>query len=76
LESAVVGVPDPTWGELVKAFIVPKTDDLTSEEIERYCLGGQRLARYKRPRVIEFVREIPKTASGKILRRLLKSGNT
>jgi len=73
LESAVVGVPDPKWGELVKAFIVAKADNVTSEDIERYCLEGGRLARYKRPRIIEFVREIPKTPSGKILRRMLKT---
>ena len=71
-DVAVVGEPDPRWGERVVAFVVPREPELTAEVLDRYCREGGALASFKRPRRIVFVAEIPKTASGKILRRLLR----
>jgi fatty-acyl-CoA synthase len=64
LEVAVIPVPDPVWGEVPKAFIVPKEGRRPStENINSFC--KQHLARFKAPKAIEF-RELPKTATGKI----------
>jgi 2-furoate---CoA ligase len=73
-DVAVVGEPDERWGERVVAFVVPGQRDLTAAELDRHCREGGALAAFKRPRRVVFVREIPKTASGKILRRLLRDG--
>ncbi len=72
-DVAVVGEADARWGERVVAFIVPRPA-LTAEAVDAYCRQAHDLASFKRPRRIVFVREIPKTASGKILRRLLRDG--
>jgi len=72
-EAAVVGVPDPYRGETVKAFIVLKPeykDKVSEEEIIQFC--RERLAAYKVPRIVEFRDELPKSAVGKILRRVLR----
>jgi 2-furoate---CoA ligase len=74
-DVAVVGEPDERWGERVVAFVVPATPDLTPAALDEYCREGAELARFKRPRRIVFVTDIPKTASGKILRRLLREGH-
>jgi 2-furoate---CoA ligase len=73
-DVAVVGEPDPRWGERVVAFVVPKAAGLTAEVLDGYCRAAADLASFKRPRRVVFVKEIPKTASGKILRRLLRDG--
>jgi len=73
-DVAVVGEPDARWGERVAAFVVPRRAGLTAEAVDGYCRDARDLASFKRPRRIVFVREIPKTASGKILRRLLRDG--
>jgi 2-furoate---CoA ligase len=73
-DVAVVGEPDERWGERVVAFVVPSASGLTAAELDRHCREGGVLAAFKRPRRVVFVREIPKTASGKILRRLLREG--
>ncbi|MCL6448353.1 MAG: long-chain fatty acid--CoA ligase [Armatimonadetes bacterium] len=71
LEAAVLGVPDPIKGEIPKAFIVLKPDAVADEtEIITYC--KERLAAYKAPRAVEFRKELPKSATGKILKRELK----
>jgi long-chain acyl-CoA synthetase len=72
-EAAVVGVPDPYRGETVKAYVALKSgqeDSITTEELIRFC--KERLAAYKYPRQVEFVSEIPKTLTGKFLRRTLR----
>ena len=73
-DVAVIGEPDARWGERVVAFVVPRRPALTVEAIDAYCRQAHDLASFKRPRRIVFAREIPKTASGKILRRLLRDG--
>jgi long-chain acyl-CoA synthetase len=70
-EVAVVGVPDEYRGETVKAFVSLKEGKSASdEELIAFC--KERMAAYKYPRQIEFVEELPKTASGKVLRRELR----
>jgi long-chain acyl-CoA synthetase len=71
LECAVVGVPDERNGEAVKAVIVRQDDGLSEVEVRAYC--EQNLTGYKRPKVIEFRQELPKTPVGKVLRRELRS---
>ncbi|MBE3589448.1 MAG: long-chain fatty acid--CoA ligase [Firmicutes bacterium] len=69
-EAVVFGVPDPYRGETVKAVIKLKPGQaLTAEEVERHCRS--QLTGYKVPRIIEFRDELPKSAVGKILRRVL-----
>lgn len=71
-ESAVVGVPDAYRGESVKAFVSLKAGAVATPESLREFLAD-RLAAYKRPGTIEILPELPKTASGKILRRSLRT---
>jgi 2-furoate---CoA ligase len=73
-DVAVVGEPDERWGERVVAFVVPAREGLTAEALDRWCRERPDLASFKRPRRVVFVTEIPKTASGKVLRRLLREG--
>jgi fatty-acyl-CoA synthase len=68
-EVAVIGVADPKWGEVGKAFIV-KRQDVTVEEIQAHCLKN--LAKYKIPKHFAFIQELPKGDSGKILKRKLQ----
>jgi long-chain acyl-CoA synthetase len=74
-DCAVIGVGDEEWGERVKAFVVRRSSDVTAEALDTFCLDG-RLARYKRPKIIEFVNEIPRNPSGKILRKMLRTSPT
>ncbi|MGP3632815.1 AMP-binding protein [Streptomyces sp. 24-1644] len=71
-EAAVVGVPDPYRGETVRAYVSLRPGAVAGpEELGAYC--KERLAAYKYPREVEILTELPKTASGKILRRELRS---
>lgn len=72
-DAAVVGVPDDVWGEVVAALVKPGSSDLTVEELDRYCLEAEDLARFKRPRLISLVEEIPKNFFGKTDRARLRT---
>jgi 2-furoate---CoA ligase len=74
-EIAVAGLPDERWGQIVVAFVVPVDASLTADELDQFCLANPRLARFKRPRRYVFVKEVPKSAVGKILRRKLQAGD-
>ncbi|GAC1682469.1 MAG: long-chain fatty acid--CoA ligase [Ktedonobacteraceae bacterium] len=72
-EAAVIGIPDEYRGETVKAFVALKSDhegQVTAEELIAFC--KERMANYKYPRFIEFLPELPKTTTGKYLRRELR----
>ncbi|WP_431237715.1 acetate--CoA ligase [Mycolicibacterium aichiense] len=74
-EAAVIGKPDPTYGELVKAFVTLKTGYAESDELRRDLMGHarKRLGAAVAPKEIDFVDALPHTRSGKIMRRLLKA---
>jgi len=71
-EAAVFGVPDPRWGEVVMAYVVPKAgQEITMDDLLTHCRRS--LANYKIPRRVEFSEtELPKSGSGKILKRILR----
>ena len=71
-EVAAVGVPDQHSGEAVKLFVVKKDQALTDADIFAYC--KTQLTGYKRPKIVEFRTELPKSNVGKILRRELRDG--
>ncbi|MBM7659857.1 long-chain acyl-CoA synthetase [Bacillus mesophilus] len=71
VEVAVIGIPDENFGEAVKSFVVTKKEDnVTTEMLVEFC--KEHLAKYKVPSSIEFLEELPKNTTGKILRRSLK----
>ncbi len=70
MECGVIGVDDGTGSEVVTAFIVKKDDSLTESEIKTHC--SDVLTNYKRPKVIHFQDELPKTNVGKVIRRQLR----
>lgn len=71
LEACAIGIPDPYRGETVKVFVVLKPGETaTEQEIIDYC--KTKLAAYKVPKIVEFRNELPKSAVGKVLRRVLK----
>ncbi len=70
LECAAVGVPDSKAGEAVKVVIVKKDPNVTEADVRAYCEAN--LTGYKRPKIVEFRTELPKTPVGKILRRELR----
>jgi len=70
-EAAVIPVPDEKWGEVPKAFVIAKPGaSLTEAELFDFCRS--RIAHYKCPRSVEFVESLPKTATGKVLKRTLR----
>lgn len=70
-EAAVIGVPDPRWGETGKAVIVVKPNEtLTGDEIIEHCLKN--LAKFKIPASVEFISALPRNATGKVLKRNLR----
>ncbi len=72
LEACAIGVPDSYRGETVKAFVVLKEgEQLTSTEVINYC--KEKLAKYKVPTQVEFIKELPKSGVGKILRKELRA---
>jgi len=70
LEAAAIGIPDEKSGEIVKIFAVRKDESVTEEDVLQYCRDN--LTGYKRPKIIEFREDLPKTNVGKILRRALR----
>ncbi|MGO4286403.1 AMP-binding enzyme [Bosea sp. TAB14] len=75
LMVAVIGVPDPVRTEIVKAFVLPKPDVAPTAELatEIQAFVRDRLAAYQYPREVEFVTELPLTATGKIMRKDLRN---
>jgi len=73
-EVAVAGLPDERWGHIAVAFVVPADTSLTAEELDLFCIANPHLARFKRPKRYVFVKQIPKSPVGKILRRKLQAG--
>ena len=70
-EASVIGIPDEYWGESVKAVIVLKEGiSATGEEIIRFC--GERLAGFKKPKSVDFWKELPKSPQGKILKKTIR----
>ncbi|WP_042353024.1 fatty acid--CoA ligase [Bacillus massiliigorillae] len=72
LDVAVIGQPDEHWGEIVTAFIVTKDETMTAEDLEAYCKNSEKLANYKRPRKYIFCETMPRNASGKIQKFILR----
>ena len=70
LEAAAIGIAHERSGEVVKIYAVRKNDSVTEQDVLDYC--RENLTNYKRPRLIEFRDELPKTNVGKILRRALR----
>jgi len=73
LEVAAIGVPDPHSTEVVKIFVVAKDPSLTEAELMTYC--KENLTGYKRPKYIEFRKDLPKSPVGKVLRRELRDAH-
>ena len=70
-EVAVISAPDDRLGQRVVAIVVP-AGEVDADALDAWCLSSATLARFKRPREYRFVDELPKSASGKILRRMLR----
>src|SRR4051794_11692389 len=69
-DAAVVGVEDPDFGQRLKAFIVSSGSELSEDDVKQYV--KEHLARYKVPREVEFLDELPRNATGKVLKRELQ----
>jgi long-chain acyl-CoA synthetase len=73
-EAAVIGVPDEYWGEVLKAFVVPRVDARPSaEDLLAHCRAS--LAGYKIPKSIEFIPALPRNTAGKVLKTELRASS-
>ena len=71
-DACVVGLPDARWGQVVAAFVVPRGDEpLADADLDAFCRKAKDFASFKRPRRYEFVASLPKSPTGKLLRRRL-----
>ncbi|AOK31034.1 MULTISPECIES: AMP-binding protein [Burkholderia] len=69
-EAAAIGIPDPSRGELIKVFVVPRDASLSADDVLAYC--RKNLTGYKMPKLVEFRNELPQSNVGKTLRRVLR----
>ena len=73
-QAAVIGIEDERMGEVAKAFVVLKPDQvLNSDSLIKW--SKENMANYKVPRIVEFVQELPTNAAGKIMKYLLRDGS-
>jgi len=71
-EVVVIGVPDPQWGEAIKAVVALKAGaSVTADELIAFC--KDHIASYKKPKSVDFVDELPKSNYGKLLKRELRA---
>lgn len=73
-QVAVIGMPDDRMGARIVAFIEPASPECSADALDSWCLDST-LARFKRPRAYVFVKRIPRSAAGKLLRRFLRDGD-
>ena len=71
LEAAVIGLPDPQWGEKIHAVVALKDgEEMTEQDVIDHTLD--RIAGFKKPKSVEFVDRLPRSPAGKVLKRLLR----